>query len=119
MTMMVMVVMVMIQVRAVWYKHRVEHMSSLLMPFPGKRGQPTDHTATQYVKDAKKVNEVLHKGTIGRGTKRTPIAGDTTKLRMANELNSRQRHLAQHVNFKAQHMPGSNQHVSSCFWSRG
>ena len=73
------------QVRAVWYKHRVEHTATTHMPFMGRRGEPTEHLATRHVADAKRLNEVLCKGTIGKEGRRTPVAGDLTKLPNAND----------------------------------
>ena len=96
-------------VRSVSYKYTAEHTMSVLANFVGKRGRTAETSAAEYVEAARGLYHHLRCGFTGTGAHRVPIAGDTTRLPLANGLTPLQRKLAWAQHFLAQHMPGSQQ----------
>ena len=95
--------------RSVSHKFTAEHTMSTLANFCGKKGWTTDTRAAEFVKAAQNLYHYLHHGTIGTGVHRVPIAGDTSKLPLANGLTALEKRLAWAQHFLARHMPGSQQ----------
>ena len=72
--------------RSVSYKFTAEHTMCCLASFCGKRGWTADTLAQDFVQAAQNLYQTLHNGFVGQGVHRVPIAGDTTKLPLANGL---------------------------------
>ena len=95
--------------RSVSHKYSAEHTMSTLANFCGRKGWTTDTSAVEFVKAAQSLYRHLKDGTIGQGVHRVPVAGDTSKLPLANGLTPLEKRLAWAQHFLAQHMPGSQQ----------
>ena len=95
--------------RSVAHKFNAEHTMSPLAQFCGKRGWTAETRAIDFVQAAQNLYKHLHTGTIGKGVHRVPIAGDTSKLPLANGLTPLEKRMAWAQHFLAQNMPGSQQ----------
>ena len=95
--------------RSVSHKFTAEHTMSCLANFCGRRGWTSETRAAEYVPAAQDLYRHLHTGTIGQGVHRVPIAGDTSKLPLANGLTPLEKRMAWAQHFLARHMPGSQQ----------
>ena len=96
-------------IRSVSFRFTAEHTMSAMTPFACKRQFPSEEPLSAYVEAAKNLHHHLHKGFIGSGIPRIPIAADTTKLPYANGLSPVENRLAHAQHFLAQHLGGTQQ----------
>eukprot|EP00973_Karenia_brevis_P087002 12065392-Karenia_brevis.AAC.1 len=88
----------------------VEHSSSMIVPFYGKRDRPGSVIANELVKAAQGLYQTLWKGFMTlRSGKKLPIAGDTTRLPLADGLTPLQKRMAWNMHFLCKNRPGSQQ----------
>ena len=84
-------------VRSVCYKWAVEHSGQMLVSYSGERNRPASVIATEMVQAMQGLYTTLWKGCLRNSQgKKIPIAGDTTKLPLADGLTPLQRRMAWH-----------------------
>ena len=88
----------------------VERSTSTIIPNHGHRDRPGSVIANELVKAAQVLCHALLKGTVTlRSGKKLPIAGDTTRLPLADGLTPLQKRMAWNMCFLPRNQAGSQQ----------